>query len=61
MVGAVEVAVPRCGAAHLRYPDTRIQARRSPASSMNSSIKLVRGKLLIITESGANRAISRSQ
>src|SRR5829696_6291016 len=46
---------------HLRYPGTRIQARRSPVSSMNSSIKLVRGKLLIITESGASRAISRSQ
>src|SRR5215204_2134572 len=46
---------------HLRYPGTRIQARRLPVSSINSSIKLVRGKLLIITESGANPSISRSQ
>jgi hypothetical protein len=38
-----------------------MQARRSPVSSINSIIKLVHGKLLIITESGANPSISRSQ
>jgi hypothetical protein len=45
----------------LGCPGTRMQARRSPVSSINSIIKLVHGKLLIITESGANPSISRSQ